>query len=237
VEKVIGRKVIRLEEVSSTNDYAKSVAREVPDGTLIVARRQTSGRGRLGRRWLSPEGGLWLSVVLKPGFVDTRMVFVGALSVIDTLADFGIVSGIKWPNDVWVAGRKIAGVLLEAKGAEYTILGLGLNVNNPTPRELEDRAVSMFELTGNIFSLDAVLKSLSFHMDAWYGILKEDPFLLMEKVRERTFILGRFVEVFDGDERVVGMAVDVLDDGSLLLNVGGSLKRILYGDVSIRPLP
>ncbi len=237
MEKVIGRKVIRLEEVSSTNDYAKSVAREVPDGTLIVARRQTSGRGRLGRRWLSPEGGLWLSVVLKPGFVDTRMVFVGALSVIDTLADFGIVSGIKWPNDVWVAGRKIAGVLLEAKGAEYTILGLGLNVNNPTPRELEDRAVSMFELTGNIFSLDAVLKSLSFHMDAWYGILKEDPFLLMEKVRERTFILGRFVEVFDGDERVVGMAVDVLDDGSLLLNVGGSLKRILYGDVSIRPLP
>lgn len=237
MEKVIGRKVIRLEEVSSTNDYAKSVAREVPDGTLIVARRQTSGRGRLGRRWLSPEGGLWLSVVLKPGFVDTRMVFVGALSVIDTLADFGIVSGIKWPNDVWVAGRKIAGVLLEAKGAEYTILGLGLNVNNPTPRELEDRAVSMFELTGNIFSLDAVLKSLSFHMDAWYRILKEDPFLLMEKVRERTFILGRFVEVFDGDERVVGMAVDVLDDGSLLLNVGGSLKRILYGDVSIRPLP
>ncbi|MCD6372868.1 MAG: biotin--[acetyl-CoA-carboxylase] ligase [Thermococcus sp.] len=237
VERIIGRKLITLEEVSSTNDYAKSIAREVPEGTVVIAERQTAGKGRKGRAWASPEGGLWMSVILKPGFVDPRIVFVGALSVVDTLADFGIASGIKWPNDVWVGGRKIAGVLVEGRGEEHVVMGVGLNVNNPIPDELRESAVSMFELLGAKIPLETVLNSLLFHMDAWYRIFREDPFLLMQKVRERTFILGRFVEVVEGEERILGRAVDVLDDGSLLLDVGGSLRRVLYGDVSLRPLP
>jgi len=237
VERIIGRKLITLEEVSSTNDYAKSIAREVPEGTVVIAERQTAGKGRKGRAWASPEGGLWMSVILKPGFVDPRIVFVGALSVVDTLADFGIASGIKWPNDVWVGGRKIAGVLVEGRGEEHVVMGVGLNVNNPIPDELRESAVSMFELLGAKIPLETVLNSLLFHMDAWYRIFGEDPFLLMQKVRERTFILGRFVEVVEGEERILGRAVDVLDDGSLLLDVGGPLRRVLYGDVSLRPLP
>ena len=237
MERIIGRRIIKLREVPSTNDYARSIAEEVPEGTVVLAERQTAGKGRKGRRWLSPDGGLWMSVVLKPGFVDPRIVFVGPLSLVDTLADFGIPSGIKWPNDVWVAGKKIAGVLVEGKGEEYVVVGIGLNVNNPIPDELKDTAISMFEVTGERIPLEAVLKSLTFHMDAWYRIFKEDPQVLMRKVRQRTFILGRFVEVTEGGERVVGRAVDVLDDGSLLLDTGGSLKKILYGDVSIRPIP
>ena len=237
MERIIGRKLITLAEVSSTNDYARSIAGEVPEGTVVLAERQTAGRGRKGRRWASPEGGLWMSVILKPGFVDPRIVFVGALSVVDALADFGVASGIKWPNDVWVRGRKIAGVLVEGKGEKHVIVGVGLNVNNPIPEELRGTAISMFEVVGSRIPLETVLKSLTFHMDAWYRIFKEDPFILMQKVRERTFILGRFVEVVEGEERIVGRAVDVLDDGSLLLDVGGSLKRVIYGDVSLRPLP
>ena len=237
MERIIGRRIIKLREVPSTNDYARSIAEEVPEGTVVLAERQTAGRGRKGRRWLSPEGGLWMSVVLKPGFVDPRIVFVGPLSLVDTLADFGIPSGIKWPNDVWVAGKKIAGVLVEGRGEDHVVVGMGLNVNNPIPDELKDTAISMFEVTGERIPLEAVLKSLTFHMDAWYRIFKEDPQVLMRKVRQRTFILGRFVEVTEGGERVVGRAVDVLDDGSLLLDIGGSLKKILYGDVSIRPIP
>lgn len=236
MKRIIGRRVVVLDEVSSTNDYLKSIAGEVPEGTVVVARRQSAGKGRMGRRWLSPEGGLWMSVLLRPGFVDPRIVFIGALSVVDTLADFGVLSGIKWPNDVWVGGRKIAGILVEGRGEEHVVVGIGLNVNNPVPEELRDVAVSMFELTGERIPLEFVLKSLTFHMDAWYRIFKEDPFLLMSRVRERTFILGRFVEVESGDEKIVGRAVDVLDDGSLLLDIGGSLKKLIYGDVSIRPL-
>ncbi|NJF24135.1 biotin--[acetyl-CoA-carboxylase] ligase [Thermococcus sp. Bubb.Bath] len=234
--KVIGKKIIRLEEVDSTNRYAKDIAPEAPEGTVVVARRQSSGRGRLGRRWESPEGGLWLSVILKPEKPDLRLVFIGGLAVVDTLLDFGLQGGIKWPNDVWVNGKKISGVLTEGKGNDYVLLGIGLNVNNPLPPELSGSATSMMLEIGRAVTLERVLDKLLFHLDVWYTIYRERPDLLMARLRERTFILGRTVRVTEGETTMIGRALDVLDDGSLLLEVGGELKRILYGDVSLRPV-
>ncbi len=228
--------VLHLDEIDSTNEYAKRIAHEVPEGTVVVARKQTSGRGRRGRSWVSPEGGLWMSMVLKPEKVDPRLVFIGALAVVDVLGEFGIQAGIKWPNDVWVGGKKIAGILTEGKAGEYSVLGVGLNVNNPLPEELRDSATSLMYLTGVEVPLDGVLKRLVLHLNAWYRVYKARPDLLMAKVRERTFILGRIVEVFQDDSPLVGRAVDVLDDGSLLLDVGGELRRVVYGEVSLRPL-
>ncbi|NJE61112.1 biotin--[acetyl-CoA-carboxylase] ligase [Thermococcus sp. 21S7] len=233
-ETTVGIRVISLEEVDSTNEYARRIASDVPEGTVVLAKRQTAGKGRKGRSWASPEGGIWMSVVLKPSGVDPRLVFVGALAVTDTLSDFGISSGIKWPNDVWAAGKKIAGILTEGKAGEYVVLGIGLNVNNPVPPELRWDAVSMMELTGTSLPLDRVLERLLFHLNGWYRVFRERPELVMAKVRERTFILGRIVKVVEDDNALIGRAVDVLDDGSLLLDVGGQLRRILYGDVSLR---
>ncbi len=233
-ERITGVRIIRLDEVDSTNEYAKTIAHEVPEGTVVVAKRQTAGRGRKGRSWTSPEGGLWMSVIMKPPRVDPRLAFVGALAVVDTLADFGIFSGIKWPNDVWVNGRKISGILVEGKAGEYSILGIGLNVNNPIPEELRNNATSMMELTGAKLPLEEVLKKLLMHLDGWYRVFLERPDLLMAKVREKTFILGKPVTVIEGEKRISGTALDVLDDGSLLLDIGGQLKRIVYGDVSLR---
>ncbi|ASJ04781.1 biotin--[acetyl-CoA-carboxylase] ligase [Thermococcus barossii] len=230
----VGIRVISLDEVDSTNEYAKKIARKVPEGTVVLAKRQTAGRGRKGRRWESPEGGLWMSVILKPQRVDSRLVFVGALAVVDTLSEFGLSPGIKWPNDVWVAGRKIAGILTEGRAGEYTVLGIGLNVNNPIPPELQGDAVSMLELIGTPLPLDRVLERLLFHLNAWYRVFKERPGLMMAKVRERTFILGRTVKIIQDYNVLIGRAVDVLDDGSLLLDIDGQLRRILYGDVSLR---
>lgn len=234
MRRIVGVKVIQLDEVDSTNEYAKRIARDVPEGTVVVAKRQTAGRGRKGRSWASPEGGLWMSVILKPSRVDPRLAFVGALAVVDTLADFGISAGIKWPNDVWVGGRKISGILAEGKAGEYSILGIGLNVNNPIPEELRDNATSMMELIGSKLPLEKVLKRLLLHLDGWYRVFLERPDLLMAKVRERTFILGKPVTVIEGEERISGIALDVLDDGSLLMDIGGQLRRITYGDVSLR---
>ena len=229
-------RIIRLDEVDSTNEYAKGIAPDVPEGTVVVARRQASGRGRRGRSWASPEGGLWMSVVLKPKKVDPRLVFTGALAVVDVLDEFGIRSGIKWPNDVWVDRKKIAGVLTEGKAGQYVILGIGLNVNNPLPAELRETATSMIYLIGAKVPLDKVLERLVFHLNAWYRLYRARPDLLMVKVRERTFILGRIVEVSQDESSFVGRAVDVLDDGSLLLDVNGELRRVVHGDVSLRPL-
>lgn len=234
MNRIVGLKVITLDEVDSTNEYARRIAPGVPEGTVVVAKRQTAGRGRKGRSWASPEGGLWLSVILKPPRVDGRIVFVGALAVTDTLADFGIDSGIKWPNDVWVGGRKIAGVLTEGKAGEYAVLGIGLNVNNPIPKELEGSATAMVNFIGRPLPLERVRERLLFHLDGWYRVFKGRPELMMAKVRERTFILGRTVRVIEDSDELVGRALDVLDDGSLLLDVNGELRRVLYGDVSLR---
>ncbi len=227
-------RIIELDEVDSTNEYAKRIAGNSPEGTVVVAKRQTAGKGRKGRSWESPDGGLWLSVILKPGRIDQRLVFVGALAVVDTLADFGIPSGIKWPNDVWVSGRKIAGILTEGKGGEYIVLGIGLNVNNPIPEELRESATSMFELTGTKVPLDKVLERLLFHLGGWYRVFLERPDLLMAKVREKTFILGKTVWVIQDGDELVGRAADILEDGSLLLETPSGLRRITYGDVSLR---
>ncbi|ASJ02811.1 biotin--[acetyl-CoA-carboxylase] ligase [Thermococcus profundus] len=229
-------KIIHLEEVDSTNEYAKKIAGTSPEGTVVVAKRQSSGRGRKGRSWASPEGGLWMSVVLKPGKIDPRLAFVGALAVVDVLGDFGINSGIKWPNDVWVGGRKIAGILVEGRGSEYAVLGIGLNVNNPIPEELKESATSMMHHVGRGLPLEKVLERLLFHLGGWYRVYLERPDLLMAKVRERTFILGKTVRVVEEHSVITGRALDVLDDGSLLLEVGGELRRVIYGDVSIRPI-
>ncbi|WP_342666298.1 biotin--[acetyl-CoA-carboxylase] ligase [Thermococcus guaymasensis] len=234
MKRIVGVKVIQLDEVGSTNEYAKAIAHEVPEGTVVVAKRQTAGRGRKGRSWASPEGGLWMSVILKPPRVDPRLAFVGALAVVDTLADFGISAGIKWPNDVWVGGRKISGILVEGKAGEYSILGIGLNVNNPIPNELRKNAISMIEFIGSKLPLESVMNRLLMHLDGWYRVFLERPDLLMAKVREKTFILGKPVIVIEGDERISGIALDVLDDGSLLMDIGGQLRRITYGDVSLR---
>lgn len=234
MKRIVGVKVIQLDEVGSTNEYAKTIAHEAPEGTVVVAKRQTAGRGRKGRSWASPEGGIWMSVILKPPRVDPRLAFVGALAVVDTLADFGISAGIKWPNDVWVGGRKVSGILAEGKAGEYSILGIGLNVNNPIPEELKDNATSMMELIGSKLPLEKVLKRLLLHLDGWYRVFLERPDPLMAKVRERTFILGKPVTVIEGEERISGIALDVLDDGSLLMDIGGQLRRITYGDVSLR---
>ncbi len=229
-------RIIHLNEVDSTNEYAKRIAGNSPEGTVVVAKRQTSGRGRKGRSWASPEGGLWLSVILKPGRIDPRLVFVGALAVVDTLADFGISSGIKWPNDVWADRRKIAGILTEGKGSEYVVLGIGINVNNPVPGELRESATSMLELTGTKVPLEKVRGRLLFHLGGWYRVFLERPDLLMVKVREKTFILGKTVRVIQDEGELAGRALDVLEDGSLLIETPFGSKRVTYGDVSLRPI-
>jgi len=226
--------IITLDEIDSTNEYAKRIAPTAPEGTVVVARHQTAGKGRKGRRWTSPRGGLWMSVVLKPRNVDPRLVFVGALAVVDLLEDFGIRAGIKWPNDVWAEGRKIAGILTEGKGHQYVVLGIGLNVNNPIPEDLKETAISMSALLGKRLPIEMVLRKLLKHLARWYGIFLREPERIVEGVRKKTFILGRAVMVTTGEGIVSGRALDVLDDGSLLVESPTGIMKIVYGDVSLR---
>lgn len=226
-------RIVRLDEVDSTNEYAKRLIPNVEEGTVVIARRQSSGKGRRGRKWASPEGGLWMSVVLKPPEIDPRLVFVGALAVADTLEEFGIDAWVKWPNDVWVGERKISGTLTEAK-IGFAIMGIGLNVNNDIPEELKGSAVSMRELLGEPVDLESLTQRVLSDLDRWYGVFLEDPLIVVEGVKIKTLLLGRTVRVLREDGELVGRAIDISDDGSLLLDVDGQTVKVVYGDVSVR---
>ncbi len=234
----IGKKIIYLQEVSSTNEYAKKIASEMPEGTVVIAKKQTKGKGRKNRRWASPEGGLWLSVILKPDVEAKdipKIVFVGALAVVDTLAEFGIEAGIKWPNDVWVDNKKICGILTEGRLGEFVILGIGLNVNNDIPSELIGSATSMRLLLGRELNLDKVLWTLLGNLERWYKLIQERKFsIVMSAVKDKCFILGRWVEVINDESKVEGEVIDIAEDGTLIIQTSKGLMKIFYGDISLR---
>ncbi|MEO2151618.1 MAG: biotin--[acetyl-CoA-carboxylase] ligase [Thermococcus sp.] len=231
--------IITLDEVDSTNEYARRIAPKAPEGTVVVAKRQAAGRGRNGRRWASPEGGLWMTAILKPKSSPEhvpKLVFVGALAVVDTLARYGIPAEIKWPNDVLVDGKKIAGILSECKLHSFALLGIGLNVNNRVPEELRESAVSMAELTGRELNLERVLDSLLRSLSYWYSLFKSGQYgKILQSVRTRSSVLGKDVVILEDGEVVLrGRAVGIDDSGALLVDTGKSVERAIYGDVSLR---
>ena len=147
-------KIFTFETLESTNDYARSIVQDATNGTVVVADVQTSGRGRRENNWSSLKGGLYLSLILKPGHEVQQslpVTLLTALAISRTLEDhYGISSRIKWPNDVLVENRKLAGILVFASSSggrlHHVIVGVGINLNNPLPDGLE--AVSMKELLG-----------------------------------------------------------------------------------------
>ena len=181
-EFLIGRQLLRFAEVDSTNDVARELlARgKLGHGSVILAERQRQGRGRRGRNWESPDGGLWFSVVLFPEISIAELAkisLVSALAVAGALRRFvpsGI--GVKWPNDVLLNRRKAAGILLEMKGEfdkiEYVIIGIGINVNvllEDMSPELREKTTSLLHESGEHFSLDEVLGEVLIQLETSYN--------------------------------------------------------------------
>ena len=241
--KIIGRKVIYLQEIDSTNEFAKGIAPQEEEGIVIVADVQRRGRGRKTRTWSSPRGGLWMSIILKPSVHPkyiTKLVFISALAVVETLAEFGIEGKIKWPNDVLVNGKKICGILSEGKystdSVEYVVLGIGLNVNNQIPKDLLNVATSMREILGFNIPIVEVFKRLIGKLDKWYiHYLKGNYEEIMDKWKMHSAVIGKRVRVITDKEEIIGVAVDIDENGALILKLdAGVLKRVYYGDVSLR---
>lgn len=222
---LIGRKVLVKEEVTSTNEVAKALALEgEPEGTVVTALRQTGGKGRLGRSWESPEGGVYLSVILRPELPAQDLTLLTVLSCLPVAQAIEecchAVPRIKWPNDIKLNGKKVAGILVEAcyRGGEprFLIMGVGVNLNTDATRLSTPEAGSLKELCGKDLDPEHFLNVLLFKLDDFYSKFKKGERDMAAYGRYSESI-GQDVELRLGDQRVRGKGMHLEDDGSLVL--------------------
>src|SRR5271157_235986 len=235
--KMLGNKVVHLNTTGSTNTVARQPAeRGVEEGAVVIAENQTRGKGRLGRKWLTRSGGVWMSIVLKPNIDPmhaSSITLLAAVSVTKALRGAGLEAVIKWPNDVLVNGKKICGILTEMSAetdaVNFIILGIGVNVNNEMPLET---ATTMRSELGRKVDRVKFVQSLLEILEEDYLTFKNEGFTpILWSWRRYSDTLGRQVEVIYQDEVISGVAQDVDDDGSLLVKTeDGSMRKIVSGD-------
>jgi BirA family biotin operon repressor/biotin-[acetyl-CoA-carboxylase] ligase len=232
-----GDRIRYLPETTSTMDVAKELARQgCPAFTVVVAGRQTQGRGRLRRVWDSQEGGLYFTVVLRP-YVPVlwspRVNFLVSLTLAAVLREkHGVDAGLKWPNDILVQGRKLCGLLaeMESEGDQVNFInvGVGLNVNNRPP-PLEPPAVSLRELLGRTVARREILARF---LDELEQRMRAEPWeRVVADWKAGSISLNRPVRVATAREDIRGVAVDVDENGALLIRqADGTMATAVYGD-------
>ncbi len=241
--KRLGQNAMFLDTVGSSMDEAFRLGMEgAPEGTIVCAETQTKGRGRLGRRWASPKGkGIYASLILRPHFAPAQtaqLTLMTAVAIAQALTKIsGIKIEIKWPNDLLVGGRKLAGILTELRAemdqVEFVVIGFGINVNS-TAQNLVEGSTSLKMETGNSFSRVLVLQELLVSLEFWYDGLKKQGFQPVLKAwKSNSATLKTRVRVTDADGVAEGVAFDLDDDGGLLIRQdSGVVIKKMAGDIT-----
>jgi BirA family biotin operon repressor/biotin-[acetyl-CoA-carboxylase] ligase len=244
--KWMGRMIHHFHTVDSTNSMAYQLALGgAQEGEVVIAESQKKGKGRLGRYWFSPPSlNLYLSVILRPKIPPQQaslITLMAAVATADAIQKLScLVPLIKWPNDILVKGRKVAGLLNEIHSEmdliHFVILGIGVNLNMDRkmfPIGIRTKATSMKSEMGEKVSRKAFFSCLLEELERWYAIfLEEGGPPVLKAWRDRAQIKGRDVQVSSFGETLVGTAVDVDSDGALILETkDGKRKRVVAGDV------
>ena len=227
--------------LTSTQERARALARAgTPHGTLVVAGVQTGGKGRLGRHWGSPAGGLWMSVVLRPGFdasLASRITQTAAVGVAGALWEIGVEARIKWPNDLLAGGRKICGILAESgvgQGGrlDYAVLGVGMNANlEQSDLGVRDREVTTIRSElGRDVDLLSLLRIMLSNLDAELRRIEDFGAILVEW-RNLNCTLGEKVRVRRLGRTIEGRAFDLTPDGALLLATPRGAVELFEGEI------
>jgi len=228
--------ILYYPEVTSTMDIARDLARKnCPNLTAVIAGRQTQGRGRLKRRWLSDDGGLYFTMVLRPSLpvqLSFRVNFLASLTLARVIREvLQIEAKVKWPNDILVDEHKISGMLseleAEADRVSFINIGMGINVNND-PSGAEPKASSLQKIAGRPISRKDLLTRF---LDEFNGAMKHADFEnVISEWKKYTITLGRRVRIVTQREESEGLAVDVDENGALVLELAdGGQKKIIYG--------
>lgn len=245
----VGRHIQVFQETTSTNDIIEKLARDgVREGAVVFAETQTRGRGRLGRRWMSPPGkGLWFSVLLRPEMRPqqaTQLTVAAAIALARGIqTETGIKPDIKWPNDILIQGRKVSGILTELNAeldqVRYVVLGIGVDVNVSTsefPPELRTVATSLrIAAGGRLLSRPGLAVAILRELDREYARVRSGQFAaIADEWQARCTTIGQNVAIRVGLREIKGRAEALSPEGALLVRTEhGHLEPVIGGDVTL----
>lgn len=238
----------RYDRLESTNTTADQMASQgAPEGSVVMAQGQTAGRGRWGRNWESPFcKNLYISTVFKPNVSPAQvpvLALVAGLAAVRMLAkDYGSVAQVKWPNDIWISGKKAGGILAEMhtenNRVSHVVVGLGLNVNataDDFSPEVAAIATSLHLATGKSFSIDEMAVNWSHHLNQCYHEFNTSGFGAMQSEYEKSMALkGEHVKIEGMNPEMTGVVTGVDSQGRLLLNQGGEKSSAIAAGEMVR---
>lgn len=242
----LGRSLHCYQQVDSTNLTAMELAKQnAPEGTVVVAEQQVQGRGRIGRPWHSPPGlGIYCSVVMRPKLLPAKaqlMTLMSAVAVGKAIASkTSLAPRIKWPNDIRIGNKKIAGILLEsmlaAEQLDYAVIGIGINVNHSLADFTQDLQVTASSLRlelGEPVERQELFCQLFFEFESLYERIRQAQYTpILDQWRSLSDTLGRHVRAMCGDDSVEGLALDINEEGALLVRQrDGSIQSVHAGDI------
>ena len=247
--KIFGKQVHYFDSIDSTQNQAmKMTLDEINNGTVIIAEKQTSGKGRLGRKWISPKGGIWLSIILHPKFdisVITLFPIASALALSNAIEKtLNIKSELKWPNDVTIKGKKVAGMLvdasLESNKIENLVLGVGINFDVDV-KQIE----KILKNTPNFYGVASLseqnktvkpillVQSFLIELEQVYNLLNTgDTKKIIRDWTKKSSTIGQNIELNTEDGKIKGKAIKIDDDGALVILENKKNRRITSGDIT-----
>jgi len=256
---IIGRRIVCFDTIDSTNNYAKKIASEnCEEGTVIVAESQTAGRGRLGREWSSiDKKGIWMSIVLRPEMLPEEVQIItlaASIAVVSAVKRVtGIETGIKWPNDIILEGKKVCGILTEMNSemekVNYLIIGIGINVNHDKEdlshdilhkaislKMYNERVNNIEEINSGNFNRNELIKSILFEMEQKYSKIKKGlTDEVIEEWKRYSVTLGKEIKIVTKNKEYIAMAEDITPEGKLTVRCkDGIIKEISSGEISVR---
>jgi len=239
--RIIGKEFHHFKSIDSTNSYAKKIMEKKPrEGTVIVSEIQICGRGRKSRPWTSSKNGLWFSVILFPHISPQKSIYVtmtASIAIVEAIQKIcDIDAEVKWPNDILINGKKVCGILTEIDAEidqiNYSIIGIGMNVNNIVTDELKDKAISLQMIKNTRIDRKALLCSILEHFDALYIRLKE---MGLDEIKKKWIasskMIGKNIIVHGEKEKISGKVMGIDDQGCLLLKDHEGMKQIVTGDI------
>lgn len=246
--KWLGHSINYDESVTSTNEVAKKLANAgCENGLVCIAEEQVGGKGRLARGWFSPYArGIWFSVVLKPPFMPSeasKCTLLAAVAVVRAINEYtGVKAGIKWPNDILIDGKKMVGILTEMNAEfghiNYIVIGTGININIPKENlsdDLKDIVASLADVTVKKINRAELLALILKNMEEFYELALAEGFgPILDEWRWWSTTLGKEVKVVAPNETYIGKALDIDEEGLLIVDRGGEKVKVIAGDVSIR---